>query len=419
MLRLLSAVAIAVAGGLVFGYPLVWVIAVLASYLGWNLYQVHRLESWLSYRRGGRPRSAPGAWGNIYLGLNRLQKRNRDRKRRLNRVLKEFRKATGAMPDASIVLDQDDRIAWVNKMAGRYLGVSKADRGRRIENFLRVPAFIKYMRRGDFGQPLSMTSPIDGGRSLSLRIIPYGEGQRLLLAKDVTRERRLEKVRRDFVGNASHELRSPLTVISGYLDNLHADPELPESWQGPVREMTTQAARMRSIIEDLLTLSRLEASGVPAGDDRVDVQGLAALIRKDALAARSPCATIELDFDSPASIVGSESELYSAFWNLVQNAVKYTGPDGGVVIRWSTDKLGGQFSVSDTGVGIPDEALPRLTERFYRVDKGRDRTKGGTGLGLAIVKHVLQRHEAHLEVQSELGAGSTFTCHFPVSRIAE
>jgi two-component system phosphate regulon sensor histidine kinase PhoR len=413
----IAAAALAIAAGLVFGYPLVWLVGVLGAYLAWNLYELFRLERWLTYRRGGRPRSAAGVWGNVLLGLNRLQKRNRDRKRRLNRVLKEFRKATGAIPDASVVLNADGEIAWLNAMATEYLGIAKADRGSRIENLLRDPDFIAYLRDGDFDHPIAMTSPVDGERDLSVQIIAYGDRQRLLLAKDVTQQRRLEKVRRDFVGNASHELRSPLTVITGYLDSMTSDPELAEGWREPVSEMSAQAARMRSIIDDLLTLSRLEASGAPAGDERVDVPGLASLIRKDALASRSSCAEIEVQFETSACLLGSESELYSAFWNLVQNAVKYTGQDGRIVIRWSKDDAGGHFSVSDTGVGIPSEAIPRLTERFYRVDKGRDRAKGGTGLGLAIVKHILQRHEARLEVTSELGVGSVFTCHFPATRI--
>lgn len=419
ILRVIAAAALAMAAGLVFGYPLVWLVGVLATYLAWNLFQVFRLERWLNYRRGSRPRSAPGVWGNILLGLNRLQKRNRQRKRRLNQVLKEFRKATAAMPDASIVLDADGRIAWLNTTATDYLGIGKADRGSRIEHLLRDPDFIAYLRDEDFDHPIAMTSPVDGERDLSVRIIAYGDQQRLLLAKDVTQESRLEKVRRDFVGNASHELRSPLTVITGYLDSMASDQDLEEGWREPVREMAAQAARMRSIIDDLLTLSRLEASGAPAGEERVDVEGLAALIRKDAMASGSPCARIDLEFEPRAFILGSESELYSAFWNLVQNAVKYTPPDGRIVISWSRDDAGGHFSVSDTGVGIPGEAIPRLTERFYRVDKGRDRAKGGTGLGLAIVKHVLQRHEARLEVTSEPGVGSVFTCHFPSSRITD
>jgi len=419
IIRLLAALAIGGTAGLVFGYPMIWICVVLALYLAWNLYHAYRLDRWLRFREGPQPREAPGVWGDIYAAVVRAQNRNRERKRRLNRVLKEFRKATGAMPDAAVVINAENEIVWLNEVAGRFLGVTKADRGRRIDYLVRDPQFVEHLREGTFDRPVPITSPVDGERKLSVTVISYGEEQRLLLAKDITRERRLEKVRRDFVGNASHELRSPLTVISGYLDNLDSDRELPDSWREPVSEMVAQATRMRGIIDDLLTLSRLEASGTSADQDRVDVRGLAALIRKDALAARTRCAAIDLELESESGIRGTESELYSAFWNLVQNAVKYTPVDGRITVRWTTDEAGGHFSVTDTGVGIPEEAIPRLTERFYRVDKGRDRAKGGTGLGLAIVKHVLQRHDAHLEVQSEPGVGSVFVCHFPRSRIGD
>jgi two-component system phosphate regulon sensor histidine kinase PhoR len=418
LVRLFIATGAALTAGVIFGYPELWLIGVLAAYLGWNLYHAFLLDRWLNFRRGKRPRSAPGVWGRVYTGIHRLATRGRERKRRLKQVLKEFRKATGAMPDASVVLNRHNEIVWLNDVATNYLGISKADRGRRVDYFLRDPDFVEYLRHENFDRPLPLVSPVNGGRTLSVRIIAYGQDQRLLLAKDVTRERRLEKIRRDFVGNASHELRSPLTVVSGYLDSLSSDPELPEGWREPVREMMNQSARMKSIIDDLLTLSRLEASQAPAGDEPVDVGGLTALIRKDVLAARSPCAAIDLETDSDVRILGAESELYSAFWNLVQNAAKYTPADGRILIRWFADDSGGYLSVSDSGVGIPEEAIPRLTERFYRVDKGRDRIKGGTGLGLAIVKHVLQRHGATLEIESEVGRGSTFTCRFPVTRLA-
>jgi two-component system phosphate regulon sensor histidine kinase PhoR len=250
-----------------------------------------------------------------------------------------------------------------------------------------------------------------------VQVIPYGENQLLLLAKDITRERRLEKVRRDFVGNASHELRSPLTVVTGYLDALSGDEDLPESWRMPVAEMNQQAARMQRIIEDLLTLSRLEAAEPEAGREFVDIGGMLAVIRKDLLALRPRPEHIGLELGSRDGILGSESELYSAAYNLVSNAVKYTPEGGRVDVRWTTDEAGGHLEIADSGIGIPEEAIPRLTERFYRVDKGRDRARGGTGLGLAIVKHVVNRHGGRLEITSELGVGSTFSCHFPPSRI--
>ena len=251
-----------------------------------------------------------------------------------------------------------------------------------------------------------------------MRLVPYGgEGQQLLLARDITDRKRLEKVRRDFVANASHELRSPLTVINGYLDSLSSDPDLPEDWRQPVLDMGHQAGRMQAIIEDLLTLSRLEAGAKTPVTDRVDVGGLLAMIRKDALSLPERPATIDLHIDSQARLLGAENELYSAFSNLVSNAVKYTAASGRVEIGWSVDERGGHLTVADTGKGIPADAIPRLTERFYRADKGRDRISGGTGLGLAIVKHVLERHGATLEIESELGQGSRFTCHFPSERL--
>jgi two-component system phosphate regulon sensor histidine kinase PhoR len=415
--RLAAAVAGAIGLGLVFGHPAWWVIGVLGVLLGWHSYHVVRFERWLRGPRSRRPPDVPGIWGTIHAHVYRIRRRNRQRKKRLTRLLKEFRKSTAAMPDAGVVLNATNEITWINTAAERLLGFSKVDRGRRIDNLIRDPNFVRYLRTEDRSGAVQIDSPADPERRLSVRVIPYGEDQQLMLAKDITRERRLEKVRRDFVGNASHELRSPLTVISGYLDSLGDDPDLPESWRSPVAEMTQQAARMQRIIEDLLTLSRLEVAEPEARRDSVDVGGMLAVIRKDLLAVRPRPEEITLELESRDALLGSEPELYSAAYNLVSNAVKYTPEEGRVTIRWFVDEDGGHLEISDTGIGIPEEAIPRLTERFYRVDKGRDRGRGGTGLGLAIVKHVLNRHGARLEIVSELGAGSTFTCHFPSARV--
>ena len=247
--------------------------------------------------------------------------------------------------------------------------------------------------------------------------MPYGEGEQLLLATDVSRQRRLEAVRRDFVANASHELRSPLTVISGYLETLSQDPALDAELSGPVGEMRRQAQRMTAIIHDLLELSRLEETDERVGGEPLDVAVLMALLRKDVLARSTHPREVRVSLDSEALLVGKESEIHSAFANLVDNAAKYTPTDGSVQMRWWVDEEGGHFAVTDTGIGIPPEHIPRLTERFYRVDPGRSRATGGSGLGLAIVKHVLQRHGAELEVHSTPGQGSTFTCHFPPERV--
>jgi two-component system phosphate regulon sensor histidine kinase PhoR len=226
-------------------------------------------------------------------------------------------------------------------------------------------------------------------------------------------------MRRDFVANASHELRSPLTVVRGYLDTLAEDPSLEAGWREPVREMQRQSERMHAIVSDLLELSRLEASRGEAEREPVDVAGLLALMRKEALARPDRPASFELHLESDSLLLGAETELHSILQNLITNAIKYTPPEGTVTVRFWTDRLGAHVAVADTGIGIASEHLPRLTERFYRVDAGRSRKLGGSGLGLAIVKHALQRHGGHLEIASQEGKGSTFTCHFPPERVMD
>lgn len=414
--RLAALLGTAALLGYLFGQPLAWLCAALLAYLGWHLWHLRQLESWLRRKLGEPPRDAPGLWGSVFAQLHRLRSQSRARKKRLARVLKEFRKSTQALPDAAIVLDQDHGIVWLNEAGGRLLGLRPEDRGQRIENLLRAPEFAEFLRHATPQRLMRMNSPVDERLKLALQVVPYGDAQTLLLAKDITHEMRLETVRRTFVANASHELRSPLTVISGYLDSLADDPDLAAHWREPVGEMARQADRMRRIIEDLLTLSRLEASTPDAERERIDVAGMLAVLRKEALARPKHPATVELRLETGAELLGVESEIYSAFANLVSNALKYTPEDGRVTIRWYRDGDEPCLSVIDTGIGIPAEAIPRLTERFYRVDKGRDRASGGTGLGLAIVKHVLQRHGARLEVQSTPGQGSTFSCRFPAER---
>lgn len=224
-------------------------------------------------------------------------------------------------------------------------------------------------------------------------------------------------MRKDFVANASHELRSPLSVIAGYLETLAHDPALHDDLKGPVAEMHRQAARMTSIVQDLLALSKLEESDEVGGGEYIDVPAMLDTLRKDVLARPVRPREVRVQIDSSEMLRGDEREILSAFSNLVDNAAKYTPQEGSIDIRWWVDEEGGHFSVTDTGIGIPEEHIPRLTERFYRVDEGRSRATGGSGLGLAIVKHVLQRHGATLDIQSKLGVGSTFTCHFPPERV--
>jgi len=333
--------------------------------------------------------------------------------------MRQLQRSTAALPNGVVILNAQREIMWFNRMAARLLNLRRtADLGMRIENLLREPQFVRYLAGGDFSNAVVIRPASGGDCYLSMQVAPYGDGQLLLLVSDVSRQLRLEAVRRDFVANASHELRSPLTVISGYLETLGQDAELDADLHGPITEMRRQAERMTAIIRDLLALSRLEETDQVDGGEPIDVAALLALLRKDVLARAVHPRDVRVRIDSAAQLLGDEPEIHSAFSNLVDNAAKYTPADGSIEMRWWQDGEGGHFSVSDTGFGIPSEHIPRLTERFYRVDAGRSRVTGGSGLGLAIVKHVLQRHGGTLEVQSALGVGSTFTCHFPLARVA-
>jgi two-component system phosphate regulon sensor histidine kinase PhoR len=252
---------------------------------------------------------------------------------------------------------------------------------------------------------------------LSIQAVPYGAGQLLLLVRDITRQMQIEAMRKDFVANASHELRTPLTVISGYLDSMADDPSIDPAWSSPIRDMRAQAQRMNSIIGDLLELSRLESTDGEAANEAIDIRGMLERMRRDALARAERPRIVSLDIESEAGLFGSPRDIESAFTNLLVNALKYTLPSGSVRMRWWSDEEGAHFAVIDTGIGISAEHLPRITERFYRVDAGRTREQGGSGLGLAIVKHALQLHGGWLQVESVEDKGSTFTCHFPPSRV--
>ena len=417
--RLLATVLIGVGVGWLFGNPWGGLACALALHLAWVLANLFRLEWWLRNRNYADPPDVGGVWGEIIAQIVRLHRRKRFHKQRFVQLMRQLQRSTAALPDGVVILNAQREIVWFNRMAARLLNLRRtADLGMRVENLLRAPEFVRYLAGQDYSNPVVVRTTTGEDGFLSLQVAPYGDGQLLLLVRDVSRQMRLEAVRRDFVANASHELRSPLTVISGYLETLAQDPVLDAELKGPVAEMRRQAERMTAIIRDLIELSRLEETDEVVGGEPVDVAALAALLRKDVLARPVRPKDVRVKVESQSRLLGDEPEIHSAFSNLVDNAAKYTGADGALEIRWSVDEDGGHFAVSDTGIGIPPEHIPRLTERFYRVDAGRSRATGGSGLGLAIVKHVLQRHGATLEVQSTLGAGSTFTCHFPPERIA-
>ena len=409
----------AVIGWLVFQHLFAWLFAATFVYLCWHVLNLYRLDAWIRRGRQLMTPSSLGVWGELFNGFYRMRRRDRERKRRIARLLREFRNSTSAMPDGVVLLDSLWEIIWFNDAAERLLGLRPGqDLQRRIGNLIRHPDFVGYLRHGVFEEPVDIPAPASPGVRVSLRIVPYGSDQRLLLARDVTRLHRLEEMRRDFVANASHELRSPLTVIGGYLDAMRADSRLEHDWGVPLAEMEHQMQRMLAIIKDLLELSRLETEAREAPFAPVDVPALLQRVQRDALALGHGPRDVVVDVKDRVWVLGSESELFSAFSNLVFNAMRYTPDSGRVSLRWWVEEDGARLSVTDTGVGIASEHLPRLTERFYRVDRSRSRDSGGTGLGLAIVKHVLQRHDADLEVESEPGRGSVFTCHFPMERVA-
>ena len=416
--RLAGVLLLGLCIGLLLG-PL-WLGVALAAclYLGWQLLTLHRLDRWLRLRSQIDPPNLGGIWGDIVAQVVRLHRRKQFHKQRLIQLFRELRRSTAALPDGVIILSDQHEIVWFNRQAARLLGLKRpVDVGLRIDNLIRSPEFVRYLHGDDFAMPLLIRPPVQLEMYLALQVVPYGGGQSLLLVRDVTRQMRLEAMRKDFVANASHELRTPLTVISGYLDTLADDPSTDSAWVAPIRDMRAQAQRMNTIIEELLVLSRLESMDGEAARDAVDVPSMLERLQRDALASVERPREILLELESVDGLFGSAHELESAFTNLLVNGIKYTPREGTVRIRWWIDAEGAYFSVVDSGIGIPPEHIPRLTERFYRVDAGRSRGQGGSGLGLAIVKHALQRHGGWLEVHSEEGKGSTFTCHFPEARV--
>jgi two-component system phosphate regulon sensor histidine kinase PhoR len=418
--RLLGTAAIGLFAGWIFDNVWGGLAAALGLHLLWQLANLFRLDWWVRHRSFADPPEFGGIWGEVVMQVVRLHRRKRYHKQRFIKLVRQIQRSTAALPDGVVILNAQREITFFNRTAGHLLNLRGAqDHGLRIDNLLRQPQFARYLDAGDYNNSVVLQPDMSVDNYLSLQIVPYGEGQQLLLVRDVSRQMRLENMRKDFVANASHELRSPLSVVAGYLETLAHDPALHEELRGPVNEMRRQAERMTSIIQDLLALSKLEESDEIVGGTYIDVPALLAVLRKDVLARAVHPREVRIKIETPAVIRGDEPEIHSAFSNLVDNAAKYTPQEGTVEMRWWVDEEGAHFSVTDTGIGIQPEHIPRLTERFYRVDAGRSRSTGGSGLGLAIVKHVLQRHGGTLDIQSVPGEGSTFICHFPIARVID
>ena len=392
----------------------------LAAALIALLWQVRKLLSFERALRTGNFddfRDGEGIWQQLFSRFRFEHERAVRRKHNYRMLLREVRKSTNAMPDGAVILNADHEIITCNRAAKHLAGLKrKKDRGQRVDNILRAPGLVELLQSDDHKLTIDIASPVADGHWLNARIVPYGADQKLLLLRDVTEGIRLRKMRRDFVANASHELRSPLTVINGYLDVMADDGELPAAWENPVRQMRAQAVRMRQILGEMLELSRLESAGTAKLDKPVDVLRLIESTI-EALGGHSELAQVTVDATSSAQLYGSSAEIETVIVNLLSNAFRHTPVDGRITVSWRTGTDGADLIVADTGEGIDHEHIPRLTERFFRVDKGRSRDDGGIGLGLAIVKHVLARHDAELTVSSEAGQGSEFRCHFPLERI--
>ena len=409
--------------GLVSQHVAICLLSGIFLFLIWHYRILRQLHLWLQRRSGSNPPELPGIIDEICREIDFLRERHKQRKDKLAGFLRRFQDATAALPDAVIILGDYGVIEWANEKAAEYLGVRWPQDGRqRIANLIRHPelsAFLnksgRYKDKDNAGRGLQIESPTNADQVLEFRIAPYGENQKLLVARDITSIQRTNQMRKDFIANASHELRTPLTVISGYLEGLDDEREpFPEAVKSQIKQMRKQAERMQRLIDDLLTLSVLETTPENMEGDSVPVPELLMSIYQEAEGLSGIMDHIfYLETDPTLWLRGNQRELYSAFSNLVFNAVQHTPAHGVIRLRWYADNDGAHFSVSDNGPGIAAEHISRITERFYRVDKGRSRDKGGTGLGLAIVKHVLARHGAHLHIESQVGKGSTFRCDFP------
>ncbi|WP_205617024.1 phosphate regulon sensor histidine kinase PhoR [Pelomicrobium methylotrophicum] len=392
--------------------------ALVLALLLHNLRNLAALYRWLQRPDPQRIPSTTGIWDALFAMLYRLTRAQTRSQQELAVALRRFQEAATVFPDGIVILDHQDRIQWCNPTAEQHFGIdSRLDMGQQITNLVRHPRFVEYLDAQNYREPLVIRLERELPLMASIQLIPYGDTEKLLISRDITSLERAETMRRDFVANVSHELRTPLTVVGGFLETLADSPEMePEMLRRSLELMRQQTQRMQRLVEDLLALSQLENAQHPLREEKVDVPELVRLLHYEAQSLSGGRHRIGLEIETEDWLLGSPDELRSAFSNLISNAIRYTPEGGRIDLRWR--KEGGQlvFSVQDTGIGIEAHHLPRLTERFYRVDRSRSRETGGTGLGLAIVKHVLSRHQGVLEIESEPGKGSRFSARFPESR---
>lgn len=409
-----------------FGYftgTLLWSLLLLFFlYAVFNLYQLRRLHLWLG-RDHTSDRSAPpesfGLWGTIFDGIFRLQKQERRASAHLESIVNKAQDASAALEIAVIMIDRQNNLDFWNQAGETLLGFRyPMDRHQPVTNLIRDPRFSEYFENKEYDEPLKLNAPGDSSKILEFQIALFGDHERLMIVRDITQLHRLELMRKDFVGNVSHELGTPITVIKGYLEAIMDNMEsLDAMWQKPIRQMHQQSFRMENIVKDLLLLSSLETKQPPRPAEAFNINSLLSEIQNDTQQVyRKKSQEFSVDCPDNLEFLGDRGEMYSALSNLMANAAKYTPAEGKIVTRASLDDDSLIIEVQDNGMGIESQHIPRLTERFYRVDVSRSSETGGTGLGLAIVKHILSRHDGQLTITSEMGAGSCFICRFPPVR---
>jgi len=386
--------------GLIFGRLPWFLLAAVTGLLAWHFWNLLRLSWWLWVDRSMTPPPGRGSWEPLLYGLHQMQMRNKKRRKELGNLIKRFRSGAESLPDAVVLITEEGAIFWCNGLAQQLLNLRwPDDNGQNILNLLRYPEFSRYLSARDFSRPLNLV--LNSGRHLELRVMPYSKKQLLMVARDVTQMHQLEGARRSFFANVSHELRTPLTVLKGYM-------EMMDQLEGSAQEkalhtMREQTQRMESLVNQLLTLSRIEASPQGPLRETVDVPLMLRVVEQEALALSRGRQTLHFEVEQGLKVFGSEEQLRSAVSNLVYNAVNHTPEGTAITVRWQRAPGGALFSVEDDGPGIAPQHIPRLTERFYRVDKARSRQTGGSGLGLAIVKHAVSHHDSRLEISSEPG----------------
>jgi len=399
-------------------YALLFMLLAMLVMMAHHAWQLYKLEKWLHDARSETMPEAGGIWGEVFSLLYRMVKQHNQTKLGLSSELQHMEQATAALPEGVAILNEVNRIEWCNPLAQQHFDLDVArDLMQDITYLVRQPEFVEYLQESNFSEPLVMRPSRHDDLVLSIKLIPYGVNKRLLISRDITQLDRIEAMRRDFVANVSHELRTPLTVVNGFVENLQDMPDLSqESARRALQLMAEQTRRMENLVADLLTLSRLENDQSPLLEEAVDMSALLGGVCREGQSLSAGAHTLRLEITSEVKLLGNREELHSAFGNLLSNAIRYTPQGGQIILSWSERGDQPVFSVQDSGIGIAALHIPRLTERFYRVDRSRSRETGGTGLGLAIVKHIAMRHQAKLVVTSDEGKGSIFELVFPGKR---